>query len=153
MPKPWNIPRNGEFCKILYPENFEIGRGSSYNDYCWFNARYGIKIGENTLLGPFVLIHSGEHVIKNIDVEQNAMDENSWCKGDRDVRSFGSPVIIGDDVWIGANVTLLSGAVVPDKCVIGAGAIVTKSNSRRLSRGDIVVLDAGLRVIGNRKDR
>lgn len=33
---------------------------------------------------------------------------------------------IGNDVWIGANVTLMRGVSVGDGAVIGAGAVVTK---------------------------
>lgn len=135
---------------VRYPENLVIGKGSTLNDYSWLNARFGITIGENTLIGPFVLIHSGNHVIKNINIEQNATDEESWVGNDVQKRVTGEPVVIGNDVWIGANVTILAGAVIPDKCVIGAGTIITKSNSKRLSRGDIVVNDVKLRVIGNR---
>ena len=39
----------------------------------------------------------------------------------------GTPVIIGNNVWIGGRVTILPGVVIGDKCVIGAGAVVTKS--------------------------
>ena len=34
------------------------------------------------------------------------------------------PVHIGDDVWIGARVTILPGAVIGDGAVIGAGSVV-----------------------------
>ena len=33
---------------------------------------------------------------------------------------------IGDDVWIGANVTILPGVTIGNNVVIGAGAVVTK---------------------------
>ena len=35
-------------------------------------------------------------------------------------------VVIGDDVWIGARVTILSGVHIGNGCIIGAGAVVTK---------------------------
>jgi len=152
MNKPYNLGGFGAHCKITYTVNFKIGRGSTFNDHCWFNARYGISIGENTLLGPYVIIHTVNHVIKNIDIEQNANDENSWCKGDRDKRVTGKEVIIGNDVWIGARVIILAGSVIPDKCVIGAGTIITSSNCKTFKAGDIVVPDTKLRILRNRAD-
>lgn len=69
----------GENIIIKYSNNFTIGHGSTYNDCCYFNARFGIQIGENTLIGPLVVIQTSNHIIKNIGIEQNANDENSWC--------------------------------------------------------------------------
>jgi acetyltransferase-like isoleucine patch superfamily enzyme len=40
---------------------------------------------------------------------------------------FGKEVIIGDNVWIGGNATILPGTTIGDNCVIGAGSVVTKS--------------------------
>lgn len=37
-----------------------------------------------------------------------------------------SPVNIGNDVWIGANVVILPGVTIGNNVVIGAGAVVTK---------------------------
>jgi virginiamycin A acetyltransferase len=33
-------------------------------------------------------------------------------------------ITVGNDVWIGANVVILDGAVIPDGCVIGAQSLV-----------------------------
>jgi len=38
-----------------------------------------------------------------------------------------SPVVIGDDVWLGMNVTVLKGVEVGRQTVVGAGSIVTRS--------------------------
>lgn len=39
-----------------------------------------------------------------------------------------APVTIGDDVWIGANATILKGARIGDGCVVATGAVVTKGD-------------------------
>lgn len=39
---------------------------------------------------------------------------------------IAKPVIIGDDVWIGGNVTILPGVKIGNNVVIAAGAVVTK---------------------------
>jgi len=150
--KPYNIGSIGYPVKIKCDEGFKCGKGSTYNDYFWCNAKYGVEIGENTLIGQYVTIHSANHVIKNIEIEQNANDKNSWCKCDRNKRTIGKKVTIGNDVWIGSGVIILPGSNIPDKCVIGAGCIITESNSKRLNVGDIVVTESPLRIIGNRNE-
>ena len=152
MNKPYNRGSNGDHCKVSYRDNFKIGKGSTYNYYFWYNARYGVCIGENTLIGPFVIIHSVNHVIKNIEIEQNANDENSWCKNDRSKRITRERIKIGNDVWIGARVIILAGSIIPDKCIIDAGTIITKSNCKSIEIGDIVVSENKLRILKNRKD-
>jgi acetyltransferase-like isoleucine patch superfamily enzyme len=37
-----------------------------------------------------------------------------------------APITLGEDIWLGANVTIVPGVSVADGCVIGAGAVVTK---------------------------
>lgn len=38
-----------------------------------------------------------------------------------------SPVVIEDDVWLGANVIVLKGVTIGARSIIGAGSVVTKS--------------------------
>ena len=40
---------------------------------------------------------------------------------------WGREIIIGNDCWIGANVTILPGITIGEGCTIGAGSVVTKS--------------------------
>ena len=37
-----------------------------------------------------------------------------------------APIKIGNDVWIGANASILKGVTIGDKAVIASGAVVTK---------------------------
>lgn len=63
----------------------------------------------------------------------------------------GKRVVIGDGVWIEANTIILKGSVIPDKCAIGAGTLITEKNSKRLKSGDIIVNDVKLKELGNRR--
>ncbi len=43
-----------------------------------------------------------------------------------DQQKVTKPVIIGDDVWIGARVIILPGVTIGSRVVVGAGSVVTK---------------------------
>ncbi|EFQ57556.1 bacterial transferase hexapeptide repeat protein [Streptococcus downei F0415] len=47
-------------------------------------------------------------------------------KGRREHLGHAQPVTIGDDVWIGGNVTILPGVTIGSNGVVAAGAVVTK---------------------------
>ena len=74
----------------------------------------GVRIGDRTLIGYGTKILSRNHVIPP--------DRESIFYAGHDKK----PVVIGKDVWIGANVIILAGRTVGDGAVIGAGSIVTK---------------------------
>ena len=78
---------------------------------CYFQASNGIVIGRRCLFAPGVKIISSNHDIKSI--ERKSMPAKS--------------IIIGNDVWIGANAIILPEVEIADRVVIGAGAVVTKS--------------------------
>ncbi|AGN16972.1 MAG: sugar O-acetyltransferase [Methanobrevibacter boviskoreani] len=71
-----------------------------------------VTIGDNVMIGPNTLITSVGHPISP--------------KGRREHLGVTDPVTIGNDVWIGGNVTILPGVTIGDNVVIGAGAVVTK---------------------------
>ena len=76
----------------------------------------GITIGDNVMMGPCVKMYVQNHNFSRTDIPMNQ-------QGDSPVR----PIVIGDDVWIGANVIILPGVSIGKGCVIGAGSVVTKS--------------------------
>ena len=70
-----------------------------------------ITIGKNTFVGPFCGFYTSNHPL-------NYADRN---KGLEQALS----IHIGDNCWIGANVTVLPGVTVGNGCVIAAGSVVT----------------------------
>ena len=76
-------------------------------------VRGGVKIGENVLIGNYVSMHSENHIFADTSIIINK--QGVTHKG----------IIIGNDCWIGAKVTILDGARIGDGCVIAAGAVVT----------------------------
>ena len=40
--------------------------------------------------------------------------------------TYPAPIVLGKNVWVGSNVTILQGVTIGDNAVIAAGAVVTK---------------------------
>ena len=71
-----------------------------------------VRIGDYCMIGPNTLITTVGHPISP--------------KRRRERRAQGTPVKIGNDVWIGGNCTILPGVTIGNNVVIAAGAVVTK---------------------------
>ena len=71
-----------------------------------------VKIGHRVSFGPFVSIFGATH----------ETDVQSRRRG----VEYSKPVAIGDDCWIGGNVTIMAGVTIGKGCTIGAGSIVTR---------------------------
>jgi len=98
--------------KIYYPQNLSIGRNVAINDNLWVNASGGVEIGNNVLIGPSVIIHSANHNFERTDIP---------------IREQGhtrAKVVIEDDVWISARVTILPGVTIGKCSIVAAGAVV-----------------------------
>lgn len=99
---------------INYPQNVVLGENVSINRNTMITAKSKISIGNNVSIGPYVIINSGNHRFENINIPINQQGHNI------------KPIVICDDVWIGAGVTVLAGVTIGKGSVIGAGAVVTK---------------------------
>ncbi len=67
------------------------------------------------LIGPNVVISSATH---NVDWRIRNKDDG--------MDIMGAPVVIEDNVWIGANVTIMPGVTIGRHSVVGAGSMVNK---------------------------
>ena len=70
-----------------------------------------VTIGDDCFIGPGVHIYTACH-------STDPKERNTR-------REWAEPVTIGDNVWIGGNVTILPGVTIGDNCTIGAGSVVT----------------------------
>lgn len=90
--------------------NLNIGNNVFLNSGCIITAREKIQIGDNTIMGPYVIIYDNDHKITNGEIEHNSYDT--------------APIIIGKNVWIGAGTIILRGTEIGDNCVIASGTVV-----------------------------
>lgn len=100
---------------IYFPQNVSLGKNVYFNRGVFITAHATIEIGNDVLIGPYTVINSGNHqyIKKEILIRLQGHDKK--------------PIIIGNDVWIGANCTILAGVNIGDGAVIAAGSVVTKS--------------------------
>lgn len=98
------------------------------------SRQLGCTIGENCRILSDIatsepwLITVGDRVTISSGVRLITHDGVGWLyRDDKGRRYRYAPISIGSDVFIGAGVTILPGVTVGDRCVIGAGSVVTKS--------------------------
>lgn len=112
---------------------FEMGRLSVIEDYSVVNNAVGdVIVGNytriglgNTIIGP-VMIGSEVNLAQNVVVSglNHHFEDVSRSIAEQGVSI--RPVIIEDDVWIGANSVVLQGVRIGKHAVVGAGSVVTK---------------------------
>lgn len=94
-----------------------IGDNVSMGYSCQINCINKIVIGNNVLFGSNVFITDHSHGTQNID-------EIYISPNKRTLYSKG-PVVLGDNVWIGQNVSIMPDVVIGEGCIIGANSVVT----------------------------
>jgi hypothetical protein len=108
---PWMVHYTS---RVQDPKTIQFGRrvwvSFAVSGGCYVQGANGIFIGDDTIFGPGVKIISSNH---------NIADYDRWIPAD--------PIRIGKHCWIGANAVILPGVYLGDGCVVGAGAVVTKS--------------------------
>jgi acetyltransferase-like isoleucine patch superfamily enzyme len=91
----------------------EIGEGAYLNRYSMLDAHAGIQIGRDVMIGPYCYITDGNHgMAPGTSVKSQPMTAR--------------PVVIDDEAWLGAHVTVLAGVRIGRGAVIGAGSVVTR---------------------------
>ena len=112
---------------------FSLGDYSVIESYsCINNAVGDVIIGDhtrvglhNTIIGPVTI---GDHVNLAQGITVTALNHN-FADTDKRIDEQGvstSPVVIEDDIWIGANAVVLPGVTIGHHSVVAAGAVVTK---------------------------
>lgn len=93
-----------------FGRNITFGKNVFVNGGCKFQDQGGITIGDNCLIG-----HNAVLATINHDLDPAQKRKNHYA-----------PIKICDNVWLGANVTVLQGVTIGEWAVVAAGAVVTK---------------------------
>jgi len=105
----FRVGRRSELSESLYVYNgrhFSAGAGCRLGAFCRIWDFATITIGDNLLASHGLTLISGTHFM---DIERTAKP---------------GPINIGNDVWIGINVTIVGPANVGDNVIIGANSLV-----------------------------
>ncbi len=92
-----------------------LGDRSWLGPFCLVYGNGGVRIGANVLVAAHTTINTVSHASERCDIPIN------------DQPVLTGPVVIEDDVWIGLNAVILQGVTLGRGCIVGAGAVVTRS--------------------------
>jgi len=90
-----------------------IGRNCFIGEFNVIRGQGGVTIGNDVYTGPMVKIVAVNHVFD--DLQRPIREQGITAQG----------IVIEDDVWLGAGVTVVDGVTIGRGSIIGAGAVVT----------------------------
>lgn len=93
-----------------FGKNITVGKNVFINACCHFQDQGGITLGDNCLVGHNVVFATLNHGFA--PEERQSM--------------LPAPIVVGRNVWIGSNSTILRGVTIGDNSIIAAGSVVTK---------------------------
>ena len=99
---------------VHFGDGLKIGNGSGIGAYS--NVPSNVTIGENVMIGQECLMFTRNHGFQRLDIPMRHQKMTE-----------AKPIVIGNDVWIGARVIILPGVEIGDGAVIGAGSVLTKN--------------------------
>jgi acetyltransferase-like isoleucine patch superfamily enzyme len=107
------IKEGVRICPCNIDAKIKIGKNTTIGYHTFIFGSHSIEIGDDCLIAPFVYIVDSNHQIKK-GMKINEQPNES------------APILIGNDVWISSNVTILKGVKIGDGAVIGANSLVNQ---------------------------
>ena len=99
--------------RIINSNKLKLGNNIRINDRVCIHAANGIIINNNVTLSYGATLLSESY---DLSSRENYLER----------KHAGKPIIIGSNVWICANATVLPGVKIADGVIVGAGSVVTK---------------------------
>ena len=111
-----------------------FGRHCSVNQHVTIVAKHGrLNVGSDVYIGPGAVIAAGESIVIGNDVliaeYVTIRDQDHGYRIDsptRLARVVTAPISIGNNVWLGAKVTVTKGVTIGSNTVVGANSVVTR---------------------------
>ncbi|MCX5829579.1 MAG: acyltransferase [Deltaproteobacteria bacterium] len=97
---------------LTHTYGIKVGHRFSINSGTIIDGRGGITIGDDVMIGPHAVIYSSSHDTTQLDRPMTGLDH------------ILKPVLIEDNVWIGAHTSILGGIVIGKGAIVAAGAVV-----------------------------
>lgn len=100
-------------CRMFISGLLKIGSNTYLNPHCHIVVQHSVEIGSDCAIGwNFQAMDTDLHTLLPED-------------GTKSIES--KPITIGNQVWIGANVTVCKGVTIGNGAIIATGAVVTKN--------------------------
>lgn len=93
-----------------FGKNISVGRNVFINACCHFQDHGGVTLGDGCMIGHNVVFATLNH---ELDPARRA-------------EMTPAPIVLGHNVWVGSNATILQGVTIGDGAVVAAGAVVTR---------------------------
>lgn len=114
-----NVTINGHF-DANYGSHMSLGNDVFINGNCYFQDSNQITLGDRVIIAPDTKFYCGEHAM---DAKKRF---GTRADGNHYLITYTEPITVGNDVWIGGNVTVIAGVHIGNNVIIGAGAVVVK---------------------------
>jgi acetyltransferase-like isoleucine patch superfamily enzyme len=101
---------------IEHSYGMSVGRNFRVNYGCYFDARGGLQFGDDVLIGPQCVIVSTSH-----DTTAKSIHDGPRAS----IAPTLGRVTIGNNVWLGADVTVIGECRIGDHSIVAAGSVVT----------------------------
>ncbi|RYE42816.1 MAG: acyltransferase [Hyphomicrobiales bacterium] len=102
-------------CVIYRASRVSLGEHVSLNDFVHIWGAGGVQIGDHSLVAAHVTLTSQSH-------DAAALAKGKLYRETTD----DAPIVVGRNVWICSNATVLPGVTIGDGSIVAAGAVVTK---------------------------
>lgn len=93
-----------------FGKNIHVGDNVFINACCHFQDHGGVTLGDGCQIGHNVVFATLNHRLEPAD------------RG----TTYPAPIVLGRNVWVGSNATILQGVTIGDNAVVAAGAVVSR---------------------------
>ena len=107
------LKEGARICPAQPTAKINIGQNTTIGYHTFIFASAGISIGDNCLIAPLCYLVDANHSIERSELI-------------RAQPLSTAPITLGDDVWLGARVTVLPGVTIGTGAVVAAGSVVSR---------------------------